>query len=158
MVLHDGIWWMFSTDKTKGSSQNLCLFYAEDLLAQWTPHCCNPIKTDVRSSRSAGKPFFHNKNLYRPSMNYSEKNEGSITINRIDALSKKSYTETAVKQILPNDTSDFPDKVHHIFAMESYTLIDGCKEVRIFRSTDMIQHQFKLIWSKFSRVIGRRKV
>ena len=148
LLKHNDMWWMLSTDRNKGSSQNLNLFYADDLFSDWIPHQSNPIKSDVRSSRSAGKPFVYNDKLYRPSMNYAEKNEGSITLNLVTHLTKKRFSEIVVKEILPYSESDFHDKIHHLFGTKNYTFIDGCKEVCVLCSFSMIRHQFNLVLSR----------
>lgn len=145
LLKYNDIWWMFSTDRNMGSSQNLNLFYADDLFSDWIPHQSNPIKSDVRSSRSAGKPFIYKNTLYRPSMNYAEKNEGSMILNLVTHLTKKRYSEKVVKEILPYSESDFCDKTHHIFGTKNYTLVDGCKEVCILSSFSMIRHQLNLV-------------
>jgi hypothetical protein len=153
LLKHDDMWWMFSTDRNKGSSQNLNLFYAHDLLSEWVPHHSNPIKSDVRSSRSAGKPFFYKDKLYRPSMNYAEKNEGSITLNLVTNFTEKRYSEIVVKEILPYSESDFYDKLHHLFGTKNYTLVDGCKEVFVLRSSSMVRHQINLVISRVRKFL-----
>jgi hypothetical protein len=155
---YDDIWWMFSSDKNKGSSHNLNLFYADDLLSEWIAHPCNPIKTDIRSARSAGKPFIYDENIYRPSMNYSEKTEGSVSLNMVTVLTKKKYSEKVIKEILPYSESKFPDKIHHLFATKNYTLVDGCKETLVLRSLTIIRHQFAFILSKLFEYLGISRV
>ena len=157
LLKHNDMWWMLTTDRNKGSSQNLNLFYADDLFSDWIPHQSNPIKSDVRSSRSAGKPFVYNDKLYRPSMNYAEKNEGSITLNLVTHLTKKRYSEIVVKEILPYSESDFHDKTHHLFGMKNYTLIDGCKEVCVLCSFSMIRHLLNLVLSRIFKFLKDKK-
>ena len=149
---YQGVWWMFSSDKKNGSSHNLNLFYADDLFSNWKSHPLNPIKTDIRSSRSAGKPFMHNNHIYRPAMNYEDKNEGSMNINLVNDLSKFSYKETSVESILPFKMSKFSDKTHHLFSTDNFTLIDGCKEVSIISSKEIVFHQISLIIKRIKRI------
>ena len=54
---HEGRFWLLCTDEDSGSGTKLHAFHAPDLLGPWTPHAANPVKTDIRSSRSAGRPF-----------------------------------------------------------------------------------------------------
>jgi hypothetical protein len=154
LIKHNKTWWMFSSDRNNGSSHNLNLFYADDLMSTWTPHPSNPIKTDIRSSRSAGKPFIYNDNIYRPSMDYSEKTEGSITINIITSLTKSEYGENAIKSIFPYKNSNFPDKIHHLYSMGDYTLIDGCKQIFFLKSINMMMHQLTLVLNRVLKKIG----
>jgi len=151
ILRYDGIWWMFSSDKNDGSSHNLNLFFADGLFSDWKPHPCNPVKTDIRSSRSAGNPFIYNNNIYRPSMNYEDKTEGSITINLIVDLSKTSYEEISLKSIFPFKKSRFPDKTHHLFSSKNFTLIDGCKETLILSSKEMLFRQASRIIHRILR-------
>ena len=94
-LFHDGHWWLFSTDKANGAHFNLNLFYTKDFFGEWQPHPLNPVKTDIRSARPAGSIFEDKGALYRPSMDYSEKVEGRITINRITKISTTEFEEEA---------------------------------------------------------------
>src|SRR6185437_12301603 len=61
----EGRFWLCCTDRDTCSWSTLHVFHAPDLLGPWTPHAANPVKTDVRSSRPAGRPFVHDGALYR---------------------------------------------------------------------------------------------
>lgn len=153
---HGNKLWMFSSNKNDGSSHNLNLFYADDLFSSWIPHPSNPIKTDIRSARSAGKPVIFNDKIYRPSMNYEKKNEGSLTINVIDQIDTNSYRESFHSNILPVESSIFSDKTHHIFSTDNFTVIDGCREIHIFSSKEIIFHQISQIIDKLKRLLGNK--
>ena len=83
IIEYSGLFWMFTSNKKDGVWYNLNLFFSDNLFSGWKPHPQNPIKTDIRSSRSAGRPFMYKNYIIRPSMNYSEKIEGSIVLNKI---------------------------------------------------------------------------
>ena len=145
---YKGTWWMFTSDKNDGSSYNLNLFYADDIFDEWQWHPQNPIKTDVRSARSAGTPFVYNGELYRPSMNSSEKNEGSITINKVITLTKEIYQEVKYNEVRPYKNSLFSDKIHTLCETGEYTVIDGCKEAFILTNINLIKFKFSSVFSK----------
>ncbi|HOG57796.1 MAG TPA: hypothetical protein PK727_10765, partial [Bacteroidales bacterium] len=73
---YEGKWWLFTLiDKINSSlavSPELYLFYADDFLADnWISHPMNPIVTDVRLARPAGKVFIRDGIVYRPSQDCS---------------------------------------------------------------------------------------
>src|SRR2546421_9920387 len=64
----DGTWWLFVNVAVDGSgnSDELHLFSAATPLGPWTPHRSNPVKSDARSARPAGRLLFHGGAYYRP--------------------------------------------------------------------------------------------
>ena len=141
---HKGSWWLFSTDKGAGTHHyQLNVFYAEDLLGKWTAHPKNPVKTDIRSSRPAGTLFEHKGEVYRPSMDYSIKVEGRIVINKILILSKTDYLEEAVKIINPDSNTYFSDKIHTLSQAGPYTIVDGAKELFVFKNPYAFWYKLK---------------
>ena len=148
---HGDTYWMFTTDRHNGFRHNLMLFYAEDLLGEWMPHPGNPVKTDIRSARPAGTPFQHNGDLYRPSMDYAEKIEGRIYINKIITLSKTAYEEIPVKIIDPYTDTPFSDKIHTLCEAGEYTILDGGREAFIFGSVYFILRGLVLVIRKLRR-------
>ena len=52
-------WWLAACELAdKGANSELHLWFAESLRGPWEAHPGNPVKTDVRSSRPAGTPFW----------------------------------------------------------------------------------------------------
>ncbi len=98
-----GKWWLFCSMAPEGcwNRADLHLFYADHPFGPWTSHLRNPVKIDVRSSRSAGNIITKNGRLYRPAQDCSERYGYAISINRIDELSMLQYKETTVARILP---------------------------------------------------------
>jgi hypothetical protein len=155
ILKHEDTYWMFTTDKHDGFRHNLMLFYAEDLLGKWKPHPGNPVKTDIRSARPAGTPFRHNEDLYRPSMDYAEKIEGRIYINKIITLSKTAYAEIPVKIIDPYTDTRFSDKIHTLCDAGEYTILDGGREAFIFGSVYFILRGIVLTIRKLRQKLRR---
>ena len=128
IVRHGEYWWLFCTKASSSlQSQNneLHVFYSLDLLGNWEPHQSNPVKIDVRSSRSAGTPFYHNKELYRPAQDCSKTYGGKIVINRIKVLSLNKFEEETVSIIQPKSDSLYSDGLHTISTAGEWTILDG---------------------------------
>ncbi|MBK6347221.1 MAG: hypothetical protein IPF68_15060 [Bacteroidales bacterium] len=132
----------------KGYTSKLKIFFAEKPEGPWEPHPDNPVKTDVRSSRSAGTPFIHEGVLYRPAMDYSEKLQGRIIINRVERLTTDDFAEVPVRELQPYAGSPWPDKIHTLTAMGDHTLIDGCKEVCVLSDFRLLIYNLKLMINK----------
>ncbi len=153
VIKRDGVYWMFTSNKNDGVRHNLYVFYSDNLHGEWIAHAQNPVKTDVRAARSAGTPFEFEGDLYRPSMDYSEKIEGRIIINKVVKLSKMEYEEVSFKVVNPFRNSAFPDKIHTLCAAGDFTLIDGAKEAFIFSNWNFFKHKSATILEK----LGVRK-
>lgn len=99
-------YWMFTNmKKHKGQSKHveLNLFSSKDLVAdEWTPHPLNPIVTDIKTARPAGKLFVSNNKLYRPSQNCSNHYGYGLNISEITDLSNKDYKEKIIAAIKPD--------------------------------------------------------
>ena len=96
--------WLFANVKEYGApySDELCLFFADSLDGPWTPHPENPIVSDVRSARPAGRIFEHDGALIRPGQDSSGRYGRAVTLNRIDILTVSGYRETTVGRIEPS--------------------------------------------------------
>lgn len=149
IIQRNGKYWMFTSDKREGVPYNLKIFFADTLNGKWNPHPNNPVKSDIRSSRSAGTPFEYNSSLYRPSMDNSEMNEGRIVINKITKLTTTEYEEVSVKTVYPYKDSFFSDKIHTICSSGEYTIIDGAKRVHIFSDWHLLVYKLKTLIEKF---------
>lgn len=100
----DGVWWLFCTQAEPGAStwDELHLFHGPTPFGPWTPHRRNPVKSDVRSARPAGRPYQQGGMWYRPAQNCSVRYGYGLSINRIDRLTPTEYRETEVMSILPD--------------------------------------------------------
>jgi hypothetical protein len=154
LFFQDDLWWMFSTDKDDGVHHNLKIHYAQDLFGPWHPHPKNPVKTDIRAARPAGSIFTHEGAIFRPSMDYSEKVEGRITLNRILTLSTTDFEEEVHGVINPFPDTFYSDKVHTLCAAENFTIVDGAKELFIFDNIHVLRYQLNKQWHKMARRMG----
>ena len=123
-----GKWWMFvARSQTEGVSlwDELFLYYSDSPLSRnWTPHQLNPVVSDVKSARPAGRLFLHNGHLYRPSQNCSGHYGYGFNLCEITKLTETDYEERIVSRVEPK----WDRKVisTHTFNYEDgLTIIDG---------------------------------
>ena len=121
----DNKWWLFTSIPFMESSPNdsLSIFYSDDLYSdEWTPLPKNPVVSDVRKSRSAGKIFELNGEYYRPAQDCAGGYGKGIIFNKIITLNESEYYEEEVKSIY----SEFDTTIEgiHTFAQ--------CEKLRIF--------------------------
>src|SRR5204863_6061653 len=82
-------WWMFVNIQEAGAAVNwdeLHLYHADSLFGPWKPHARNPIVSDVRSARPAGRLFWSNNVLYRPGQDSSLRYGYATTISKVTKL------------------------------------------------------------------------
>lgn len=122
----NGTWWMFVNIQEEGVAVNwdeLHLYYSESPMGPWKPHARNPVVSDVRSARPAGRLFWSNDVLYRPSQDSSLRYGYATTINKVTKLSPSAYKETEVLKILPNWDKDIIG-IHTVNLLDEVTVID----------------------------------
>jgi len=131
---HDGYWWLACSVEW----DDLFLWCAPDFLGPWRQHANNPVKKDIRSSRSAGTPFMHDGELYRPAQDCSRTYGGRIVLNRVKILTPTEFEEEEAGAIEPYSQGPYPDGLHTVSKVGDVTLVDGKRHVFIrsaFRST-----------------------
>jgi hypothetical protein len=123
-------WWMFvNVRENEGASScdELLLFFSDDPLSgNWTAHTMNPVVSDARSARPAGRVFMREGRLYRPSQDNEMGCGHAVRINRIDELSPTEYVETCVGKIEPHWARDVT-AVHTLSFEGAMTVVDGLK-------------------------------
>jgi methionyl-tRNA formyltransferase len=99
----DGRWWMFANIARDGvrNYDELHVFHAPAPHGPWRPHRRNPVKSDARCARPAGRLFWWNGDLYRPSQDCSGQYGAAIVVNKVLQLTTSDYRETAVSRIEP---------------------------------------------------------
>lgn len=125
---HQGKWWLFANlSENEGASRldELFLFFADEPLSDnWTPHPQNPIVSDVRKARPAGKLFAHNGDIYRPAQNSAKGYGYGLKINQVMKLSETDYEEREIDSIEPKWDKTITGI--HTFAHEHrLSMIDG---------------------------------
>jgi hypothetical protein len=126
LLRHEGRWWLFVALATDGGRpvDELCLFSSDSLHGEWEPHPLNPVVSDVRSARPAGRIFARDGRLIRPSQDCSEAYGGRLVFNRIDVLSPTEYREAPIGAIEPAvDTGNL--RTHSYDSDGTYEVLDG---------------------------------
>lgn len=121
-------WWLFTNLKENDGASDwdeLFLFFSDDPVSNnWIPHSQNPIVSDVRKARPAGRIFEHNSDIYRPSQNSSKGYGYGIKINQVIKLSETEYEEREIDSIEPNWDTDIVG-IHTLAHEQRLNMIDG---------------------------------
>jgi hypothetical protein len=122
---HEGRWWFTTTSADHGSRAGcLLLFYSASLTGDWRFHPGNPISTDIRRNRGAGRVFRSHNRLIRPSQSGAPSYGYSIAFNEITELSQQTYSESTLKTITPEHW-DGLSGIHTYNQAGNVELIDG---------------------------------
>lgn len=119
----DGVWWMFVAISDTQFSDELHLYYSESPLGPWKPHAKNPVKSDVRNSRPAGRLFYWKGDLYRPAQDSSVRYGYGMRINKVVQLTPAEFREEEVSQVLPQWRKDLRG-THTLNICDDLTIID----------------------------------
>ncbi len=126
LLEHDGRWWMFVTIAAYGNTtwDTLHLFHADDPLSDtWTAHPLNPVISDIRTARMAGRIYQNSAGLIRPSQNSSNRYGYGLNLNQIITLTTTEYAERQIDQLVPPPNSDVK-AVHTFNYSENWTVMD----------------------------------
>ena len=96
-----GNWWFFASggDSSRWYSQNLRLFYADDLLGAWREHPKSPlIKGNPHISRPAGRVLNLGGNIIRLAQDCDPTYGQSVRAFEVTRLSKTEYKERPVRR------------------------------------------------------------
>jgi hypothetical protein len=125
---HDGRWWMFAACKSHrdaSSWDELYIYYADSPVStNWYPHSMNPVVSDVRSARPAGRIFREHGKIYRPSQNNSYFYGYGLNINEVLELSVSVYRERTVDSWYPAPR-DSVKGIHTINRAKNLVVIDA---------------------------------
>jgi len=126
IVAHAGKLWLFMNVAEHGVaySDELYIFFADSLEGHWTPHWLNPVVSDVRSARPAGRIFERDEMLIRPGQDSSRGYGSAVVLHRIEVLSEEDYRETPIARV---DGSWYKGNLgtHTYDADDRYEVIDG---------------------------------
>ena len=125
---HNNKYWLFANIKENygaSSLEELHIFHSDKLkTSNWVAHKANPVISDVKSARPAGRFFKRNGKVYRPSQINEYRYGYGININEVLKLDENEYLEKKVSEILPNWNNKV--KATHSFSFdENVLVIDG---------------------------------
>ena len=99
---HDGLWWMMTTRAEPDPRAGvLFLYYSESLAGEWRFHPANPISTDARNDRGAGRVYRAGDRLIRPSQSRCPIYGYSFSLNEITTLTREEYSERVLTTVTP---------------------------------------------------------
>ena len=121
-----GRWWMFLNIAAPHASScdELHLYHADSPLGPWTPHAMNPVKSDVRSARPAGRIFRWRGRHYRPAQDCALRYGHAMVVHEIVRLTPTEYVERPVTRIDPRWAPGLL-ATHTLNADGRLTAIDG---------------------------------
>ena len=126
---HDDRWWLFTTARSGTNiDNNLHIFHANSLDAEFQPLAVNPVKSSLGSSRMAGHFFRQNGQLIRPAQNGCRTYGGGIVLNRVDQLTVNAYKETQVKTLDPF-LPPYLEGLHTLNYAGDIALVDGVRRL-----------------------------
>lgn len=100
-------YWLFLNQKPIPGTSPFVELYAYWTLdlenPNWNPHALNPIVSDVRSARPAGRIFLEDDTLFRPAQDSGKRYGHQIKIQEIVCLNDIDYQERTVRIISPDD-------------------------------------------------------
>jgi hypothetical protein len=134
LFFNNNRWWLFTALKGISSwpdYNELFLFSSETLFTnRWDAHPQNPINTDVRTARPAGRIFMQNGKIFRPSQDCSVRYGCAFNLNQIITLSETEYSEKVISKI--NANWDTHVQGTHTFNYDSNVAV-----------IDAYQHQYR---------------
>ena len=125
---HEGRWYLFANISESGpanTSDELFLFVADSLCGPYVPHPANPVVSDVRRSRPAGRLFVRDGRLLRPSQDCTPDYGAAIVFNEVLELSPTAYRERPLSHV---DASWMPGLrgCHTYSAASGADVVDAC--------------------------------
>lgn len=122
----NGKLWMFAgvSNGRYSNCDELSIFYADSLTGPWTPHRANPVVSDVRLARPAGKLFRDGGRLIRPSQDCGKAYGYALNFSEVEVLNELEYREKKIGSIQP-DWAKGNLGTHTYTRTEEFEVIDG---------------------------------
>lgn len=130
---HEGHWYLFATvsENGNGTWDELFLFVSDRLEGPFKPHPANPIVSDVRRARPAGRLFVRNGKLIRPAQDCAANYGSAVVFNEVLVLSPTHYDERPLSRLAP-DWAPGLTACHTYSASDTLEVLDarGCPGAR----------------------------
>lgn len=131
LLEYNGKWWLFTTPSTKEilPMDDLLIYHSQTPFGPWLAHRRNPVISDARYARPAGRPFAMNGKFFRPVQDCSFGEYGrAITIREIVTLNEDEFIERDYLRIDPTWTRGVYKT--HTFNFDGNVLVlDGCRRI-----------------------------
>jgi hypothetical protein len=102
------------------------VFVADSLTGQWRPHPSNPVSSDARHARNAGRVFRRQGRLFRPSQNCGPGYGYGLNLEEITTLSEDRYEERTWCAIEPSALPFAAIGLHTFDHCDELEAIDAC--------------------------------
>ena len=131
LLEHDGLLWLFATDRDGfgSTSDTLVVFHATSLLGPWTAHPMNPILIDRRAARPGGAFIRRDGRIFLPVQDGTLGYGGGLGIAEVLELDRASVRMSAPRPIAPRGDWPHP-QIHTLNRWGSLEVIDGIVSVR----------------------------
>ena len=95
LLYYRNTWWIFGAIRCEnGSDQDeLAIFYSDRLDGCWKPHRLNPVKSDCRSARPAGRAIVLRDRLLRPAQDCENGYGMGVVWLEVDQLTPDNFSE-----------------------------------------------------------------
>ena len=125
IVRNEGLYWLFTTVETSApASSDLYLFSASTILGPWRAHENNPVLSDRRSARSAGKIVERGGRLWRPVQDCSRRYGAAVGLAEITCLNHRQYEQRVRSVLAP--CREWPGRrLHTLSQAGGFEFIDG---------------------------------
>jgi len=126
-MYHDGdTWWLFASVFEPGYSADdeLFVWSAPSLDGEWQSHPLNPVVSDVRCARPAGRLFVQDGELIRPTQDGSRGYGSAITLRKVVTLTPTEYGEETIGRISP-DVLRGAHGTHTVNGNDRFVVVDG---------------------------------
>lgn len=124
-LFHDNRWWLFASMAQHGTTDHdeLFIFFSDRLTGPWQPHPDNPVKSDCRSARPAGRIVRSGDRLCRPAQDCEAAYGSGLVWHEIVELSPTRFHEIEVARFKAPRDLGF-DGLHHFERLDTLQAID----------------------------------
>ena len=133
-------WWLWCTVAGNGphsSQSDLNIWHAPEPWGPWEAHRLRPVKTDIHSSRPAGRPYILNDTLYRPAQDCWPRYGARIVINRVVTVTPDDFAEEFCCSIEPDPKGPYREGLHTIATAGGLVMVDGCRSTVTLNPSSM---------------------
>lgn len=125
-ISYKGTEWLF-TSKAQKPSAELHIYY-RNCDGDYVESERQPIKTDNRTSRSAGRFFFWNNKLVRPVQDCYKRYGHQTKLMEIVELDKSNYMDREIKTISSISNPPYNETLHTFNVYDGFIIVDGSKD------------------------------